>query len=349
MNPRPLNPLTPSLLNPSDIPDWNQQIAKLQGATIFHTANWARVLMDAYPYRPMYCAAIEDHHITGCIPVMEINSCLTGKRGVGLPFTDMCQPLDKNPKILSPLYQHLIQAAKERKWRYLEIRGGGTQALDTAPSRTYWVHALDLTQDTPVLYKNFKSSNRRNIQKAMLHPIEIQHHTSRQAVSWFYQLNCITRKDHGLPPQPLKFFKALHRHILTTGKGFVSLAYYEGRPIAGAVFLYFKDQVIYKYGASEKAYQHLRPNNLIMWDAIQWAKERGFTQFHLGRTSLDHHGLRRFKQSWYPVESTINYFTRTFIPRRFKTPALNPGYPLLARMPMPLLNLAGRLLYHHIG
>lgn len=338
------------ILDPTDFPHWNRRIAELPGASIFHTADWARVLIDAYSYRPMYCTAFEGRQIAGCIPVMEIDSCLTGRRGVGLPYSDVCDAIGHDPEVLDLLYDRLTWVARIRRWRYLEIRGQGVPALDeTAPSRTYLVHVLNLTPDAPMLYRKFRSSNRRNIQKATLHPIELHHRTTGPAVCQFYHLNCTTRKGHGLPPQPLKFFKALHRHILTNGLGFVTLARYEGRPIAGAVFLHFQDEVVYKYGASEKAFQHLRPNNLIMWDAIRWAKENGFSRFHFGRTNLHHRGLRRFKQSWHPVESTLQYHTHTFLHWRLKTPAPRTGYPLLTRLPQPLLNLAGALFYRHMG
>ena len=38
---------------------------------------------------------------------------------------------------------------------------------------------------------------------------------SVEAVRIFYSLQCQTRKKHGLPPQPFKFFLNIHKHILS--------------------------------------------------------------------------------------------------------------------------------------
>jgi len=43
------------------------------------------------------------------------------------------------------------------------------------------------------------------------------------------------------------------------------LASLNGKNIAGVICFHFGDRVIYKYGASDKDYQHLRVNNLVMW------------------------------------------------------------------------------------
>jgi len=60
-----------------------------------------------------------------------------------------------------------------------------------------------------------------------------------------------------------------------------------------------------KYGASEKAYHHLRPNNLIMWEAIKWCAQNGFKTFSLGRTEPENEGLLQFKQGWGTTEKII--------------------------------------------
>ena len=45
-----------------------------------------------------------------------------------------------------------------------------------------------------------------NIKKALKEGVEVQLHNSFESVKSFFKLNCMTRKRHGLPPQPFKFF-----------------------------------------------------------------------------------------------------------------------------------------------
>ena len=75
--------------------------------------------------------------------------------------------------------------------------------------------------------------------------------------------------------------------------------------IAGAVYFLFRDTVIFKYGAFNKHYQILRPNNLVMWETIRWCCTNGFHHFSLGRTDPDNEGLLQFKRGWAVRENKI--------------------------------------------
>jgi len=39
---------------------------------------------------------------------------------------------------------------------------------------------------------------------------------------------------------------------------------------------------MYKFGASDSGFQHLRPNNLVMWEGIRHCAERGCERLHFG-------------------------------------------------------------------
>ena len=57
------------------------------------------------------------------------------------------------------------------------------------------------------------------------------------------------------------------------------MAFYEGKPIAGTLAIWFGDKVWYLYGASSNEHRNLMPNYLLQWNMIQWAvkKAAGFT------------------------------------------------------------------------
>jgi hypothetical protein len=74
------------VINPITYPQWNKKIAALQGASVFHTSNWANVLSSTYGYIPKYFCTLIDGKVSNLIPIMEISSPVTGKRGVSLPF-----------------------------------------------------------------------------------------------------------------------------------------------------------------------------------------------------------------------------------------------------------------------
>jgi len=123
--------------------------------------------------------------------------------------------------------------------------------------------------------------------------------------------------------------------------------------IAGAVFLHFGSQAIYKYGASEKENQHLRPNNLIMWEAIRHYCEKGFKTISLGRTELENEGLLQFKRGWGALESILKYhkfdLARNVFVSNSDSRLTGWHNKVFRSYQIPILRLIGSLLYRHIA
>ena len=326
-------------------------LLRADDSSFFHTSSWARVLHESYNYKPLYFASIENGIFTALVPMMEIKSFLTGKRGVSLPFTDSCPLIINEKKHFPKIIDRIINYGKNAGWKYIEWRDGGRSFKNKVSSCFYYGHVLDLAHNEKETLSNFRSSTRRNIKKAIREGVDVGIFNSLESVKDFCRLNCMTRKDHGLPPQPHGFFMKLYEYIISKKKGFVVLASYAKRIIAAAVYLHFGDQAIYKYGASNRDYQHLRPNNLVMWQAIKWCVENGFRSLSFGRTEPENTGLLQFKRGWGAGEKVTDYYkydlkNSAFVKDRSKA---RTSYSFFRKMPSPLLNLAGTLLYRHVG
>lgn len=220
------------------------------------------------------------------------------------------------------------------------------------PSLHFLGHHLDLSQNEELIISSFKDSTRRNIKKAITEGVEVKILNSLESVKEFFRLNCTTRKYHGLPPQPYRFFKKVYDHIISRNLGLVAIAYYKEKAIAGAICFHFGEKAIYKYGASDRKYLHLRANNLVMWEAIKWYCHNGYKSFCFGRTEPDNQGLKQFKTGWGTKENVINYYKfdlkrDVFIADHQKVTKLQQT--IFRKMPIPLLNIFGSLLYRHIG
>ena len=110
--------------------------------------------------------------------------------------------------------------------------------------------------------------------------------------------------------------------------------------------------MLYKFGASDYASQELRPNNLMMWEAMRHSAVQGYATLHLGRTSLDNEGLRRFKLSLGAIEQTMQYSRYDFRSGGFVPGAdRTKGWfnSVFGCLPLPVLRLAGRILYPHLS
>ena len=81
-----------------------------------------KVLSGTYGFRPLYFSVSQNGEIPSFIPIVIINSTLTGKRLVSMPFSDHSDPLigkNVNPE---DLIQEVISYAQKEKVKYIEFR-----------------------------------------------------------------------------------------------------------------------------------------------------------------------------------------------------------------------------------
>jgi hypothetical protein len=344
--------LTISIINPIETPDWDDLLLTADRATFFHTTSWARVLSESYGYKPLYFTTIDNGKLAGLIPVMEIDSFLTGKRGVSLPFTDICHPIADTPDIFQALMDKLTQHGQSAGWKHIEIKGGSTFFGKTAPPcAEHYAHILELDSGEDKVQNSFRGSTRRNISKASRAGVVVTFQYTLDAMAAFYELHCRTRRRHGLPPQPWRFFEKVYAHVIAAGKGVVLLAAHAGKTVAGAVYFFFRDRALFKFGASDRAFQHLRGNNLVMWEAIRWFTRNGFRSLHFGRSEPENEGLLQFKRGWGAKESRVTYYRLNLRENAFSAErnGTRSSYSVFKLLPIPLLRLAGRVLYRHVG
>ena len=339
------------LVNPLEIPDWNELLSTHPAPSFFHTANWARVLSEAYGYVPQYFIS-SNGTLETFLPFMEIRSLLTGRRGVSLPFTDYSSPIFAREMDWREWMHPVIRHARASGWKYIEIRNPLPLPPSAPVFSRYIGHVLDILDEVESVESKLRDSTKRNIRKAIREGVTVAGFTSEESIREYYRLHRLTRKEHGLPPQPFHFFKKIYEHIISKGFGFITLASYKGRIIAGAIFFHYGGKAIFKFGASEKAYQRLRANNLAMWEAIRLCVEKGCKSFCFGRTDQQNNGLIRFKSGWGAKEQTIQYYrydleTDKFIRGNPVVPAL--PIKIFKYAPLSFSRLAGEILYRHMG
>lgn len=338
-------------INPFKTPNWDALVTSLPDFSFFHGTAWARVLAETYGYVPHYFYSGGAGVPESLLPVMEVDSWLTGRRGIALPFTDECAPLGTDQSAQGGLFREAIEFGKSRGWKHLELRGGRNFLGGEAPaSLSFYGHGLDLRAGEEGLFEKMEGSVRRALRKAEKEGVTVEISQSLEATKVFYSLQCLTRKKHGLPPQPWEFFVNVHRHILSENQGMVAVASQRGRKIAAAVYFFLGGRAIYKFGASDAASQHLRGNNLVMWAAMKWLARKGMGRLHLGRTSLFNEGLRRFKLNLGAQEEKIEYVKFDLRQNRFVTEmdGVSGWHNTVFRM-MPVFasRMAGRMLYKH--
>ncbi len=345
-------PLNLKIINPINYRDWDELLLSTNDYSFFHTSHWARVLYESYGYRPLYFSVIDNGSLRFSLPLMEIKSRLTGKRGVSLPFTDYCDPIVTEDIHFQDILDYLVEYGKQAGWKYIEMRSLKNISENIPPSLEYYGHTLELSKDEDLIYSQLRSSTRRNIKKAIRDGVEIQMGNSPESMREFYRLNCMTRKMHGIPPQPWNFFRNIYDHVISENHGNVILASYKGVTIAGAIYFHFGKKALFKYGASDKRYQHLRANNLVMWEAIREYCNKGYKTFCFGRTEIENKGLRQFKNGWGASERIIRYYRYDFKKNHFVNGNSHvSGFhnKVFNKTPVPILKMIGSALSKHMG
>jgi hypothetical protein len=338
------------VVNPLEVPNWDAIVGAHPSATFFHSSAWANVLVQSYGYAPRYLIVKSQEGLLAALPMMEVKSWLTGKRGISLPFTDECGAIGTDEDSLHAVFEHAVALASSSKWDYFECRGGAALASSVPSPGLFVGHRLDLRPGDASVLAGISSSTRRAVRKAEQSGLCVEFSTDIDTVRAFHELLCKTRKRHGLPPQPFSFFREIHRHILGDGKGWIALARLGKRPVAGAVFFQFGSTAVYKYGASDDTMQHLRANNLVMWQSIQRLIQDGTHTLDFGRTSIGNDGLRKFKLGWGTTERPVDYFRydcrkESYVSMNDRASGWHNRF--FRMLPTPISRLVGKVFYKH--
>jgi lipid II:glycine glycyltransferase (peptidoglycan interpeptide bridge formation enzyme) len=333
-------------------PDWLAFVEAHSNADIFHHPVWAGFIADCYGYEPFVLAKLnESGQIDAGIPFIVIKSWLTGCRWVSLPFSDYCEPIFKNYSSFSALVEYLISQQEKHSVPNVEIRTSIPPNNTVYYNDSFVRHTLKLTGDADVLLHTFHRRRvRQEIRQSIERGVEVRWGTSKEDMRIFYEMMTDTHRRLGVPVQPKYFFDLLWDRLIEKNYGFLLLAYKGREPIAGAVFLSYKNMVTIKYNASYSQYWNLKANNLLYWSAIKWGCENSFSYFDFGRTDLLNKGLRDFKNGWGAEESPLCY---SFLSSHPYKPISNRLMSILnfvtKKSPLWVCRLSGEFLYKHFG
>ncbi|HXN24754.1 MAG TPA: GNAT family N-acetyltransferase [Candidatus Dormibacteraeota bacterium] len=333
---------------------WTNFLERHSGASVFHTFAWLEALHKAYGYEPIvYTTAAPGADLQNGLVFCQIDSPITGRRLVSLPFSDHCDPLVDNPADLQDLLTALRGQSAEQNWRYIEIRPLHPLNLTAAlfqTTETHCFHQLDITPALDTIFRNFhKDSIQRKIRRAEREGLTEEEGRSSSLLDSFYRLQLLTRRRHRLPPQPRKWFQNLVECFGERLK--IRVAFKNKQPIASILTLSYKDTLVYKYGCSDARFNNLGGMHFLFWRSIQDGKQSRLETFDLGRSESDNSGLITFKDRWGAKRSTLTYARS---PAGLSQP-LTLGWKLkiakriLAHAPDSVLSMVGNLLYKHIG
>lgn len=291
---------------------WDAFVLSHSDGTLEHHSAWLNVLTETYRHKP-FCVILESiqtGEIQGLFPCIAIESFLTGRRLVSLPFTDYCDPILPGVK-----GEELIDFILQRypNIDYIELKLRNNHFSDFKKTQCYLTHILDLDVDLKELFNSFHNTSvRQRIKRAERNNLKFRISNCEKHLQKFYHLLTGVRRKHGLPPQPYAFYKNMWTFLRPRGFMHVPVIEHEGKIIAAAILVKFKKKFHLKYSASDYNYLKLCPNQMLIWESIKMAHKEGARYFDFGRTAHGHRSLVEFKDRWaakrYPF--TYSYYPK---------------------------------------
>jgi lipid II:glycine glycyltransferase (peptidoglycan interpeptide bridge formation enzyme) len=209
---------------------------------------------------------------------------------------------------------------------------------------------IDLPNSSEKMFARLKAKTRNQIRKGGKAGLKAICGDNIQLQKDFFKVYSAKMKEHGTPTHGWRWFKKLYEHF--KGQYLNIIAYLGTKPIAGVMLFFEKNKVIVHYGSSIPGTNHLCPNNITYWQALQESIDRGFKLFDFGRSRIGS-GTYHFKMQW-EAENQITpylYFARPGQKILQEDPS-SPIYSKYARlwrlMPLSATQILGPCIRKHI-
>ena len=297
---------------------WESFVLRHSEATVYHHPAWLAALQREYRQRTLFLACEDaDGVLRGIFPLLYTRGLplkggpMTGPRLSSLPRTPLAGPLALDSSALSALVREAQRrASTHRPSLWLQIKAEaenvneGVEGVARKPWRESYIVPLAGVAGQP--YRIPDSQNRsaikRAINKAVAGGVRTRPAETVDELRVWYRLYLETMRRNVVPARPWRFFLALWEFMRPKGLMRLLLAEHQSdsgaRIIGGHLFFYFGATVTYAFGASSAGDFALRPNDIIMGQAINDASEAGYRFVDLGEVPEGDENLGRFKSKW---------------------------------------------------
>jgi len=141
----------------------------------------------------------------------------------------------------------------------------------------------DLSVPEEELLARMKGRTRYNVRLAARKGVEVVEPEFDEAWETFYKWMEATsqRKEDYVLRRSRDYLHGVMREMHDVGQGHLFFAEHEGTPLAGMYVFTFGEKYWYMYGASSNEKRNLKPNYLLQWEVMRWARQRGLTHYDM--------------------------------------------------------------------
>jgi FemAB-related protein (PEP-CTERM system-associated) len=320
---------------------WDQYVMQHEQATHYHLSGWGRVIQKTYGQRALYMLAEEAGTIRGILPLIVMKSFLRGRSLTSLPFLDYGGICAEDAYAKKQLLAAALSYGEQERIQLLDLRHQSRSGLDLHQFAKKVTLILPLEHDPDRMWKTLHAKVKNQIRKAMKSSLTVQW-CGLEGLKDFYHIYATNMRDLGSPAHSRYFFQAILEEFTSTKLVLVLL---NSQVIGGGVCLFFRDTILVPWASSLRTFFPYCPNNLLYWEAMRVACERGYRQFDFGRSSYGS-GTYHFKKQWGAVERPLcwEYWAKTQHAQpiiQTEDARYNMVVRLWQKIPVPLTKLLG--------
>lgn len=328
---------------------WDAYLAQHEKASFFHLWAYQRVISKTFKHRPYYLVALQGEVIQGLLPLFALKSWLFGRFFVSLPFVDYGGICANDEATTYSLVQAAIRMARQQNIHSIELRHQHPNVLRLQSILNKINLVKPLHFDPEKVWKALNAKVRNQVRKAVNSGLTFES-GGPDKLGDFYDVWSRNMRDLGTPAYPISFFQNFLNAF--PGRTEVLLVRHGKKPVGAGIAVYFKNIMEIPWASSLREYFSKCPNNLLYWEAMKRACERGCWEFHFGRSSKNS-GTYRFKKQWGAQDRQLYY--QCWLSEGAKIPDINPQsrrYRFLAalwrRLPIAITNVLGPMIVRGI-
>jgi len=340
-------------VDPLNDPSWRALVSGDRGS-VFASPPWLAAIADTYGFYVTGHVVPDDRgELRAGLAFVHVDDFL-GPRRLSVPFCDYIDPVVDDDATWHELVDPLLAKDLPLQLRVLHAEAPRRDPRFVAASELAW-HVTTLERDEDALFRTIAPRARQNIRAAGRHGVTARFGSELDDVRAFHELHRRTRKHkHRLLAQPVSFFENVWKRFAPDDAIVVGLAEHEGDVIAGSFYLRWGDTWYYKFSASIFERSVVRPNELLAWESLRLARERGCTSYDWGVSDLDQPGLVAYKRKFATAEGRVTVLRH--VPAGYTNPVAAEVMPvfgeltsLLTRDDVPddVTQRAGELLYRY--
>lgn len=290
--PAPSNAETPSALHFSvvdtpDDPNWDAFLARAPGGHYVQSSLWARI-KETQGWQTRRLVARNDRgaimagaqFLLKPIPVVGAIAVAYKAPVVATPEAGLearvVAELHRVVRRLGVVYCS-IQPAEGGERVAAQLQAVGYRpapGLGHTPVTT----VIDLTQDGDQIFQRIHKKARRTLRVAQREGVSMREGHAAD-LELFHRLLVDASRRRNFDTHPLEFFEHLWRTGAPHGQVKLFFAQIAGETIATEIALAIGETLYGFKAAWTGAYEKLRPNGLLDWEIIRWAKAHGFRRY----------------------------------------------------------------------